>query len=321
MSTRKQKYRRVVAAALNTPWAILPHKLEQIAELLSLRAAGVRLTRAEIEARIGDAPRRNLLEERSQIAVLNLFGVIFPRADLMSEVSGGTSVERFGRAFDAAVADESVSAIVLNVDSPGGAVAGVEEVADRIFAARGTKPIVSVANYMMASAAYWLAAQADEIVAVKSATDVGSIGVFNLHREQSRADDAAGETYSVIRSVKFKADNNPHEPLTEAAREHLQSRVDSIHAKFIAAVARGRGIDAATVNANYGQGRSLLAEQALAAGLVDRIDTFEAVIARLGAKAADSPAKLSARHKPAFPSAIAASAGDPRFTSVRELIG
>lgn len=142
----------IIRAVCTTPWAIQPEKLEAILEVLAERAAGIELSAAEIEARVGD--RKSVAVSGSpQIAVLPLYGVIAQRMNLMSEFSGGTSAEKFGQMFDDAVKNPDVSAIVIDVDSPGGTVSGTPELAQKIFDARGTKPITAVVNSLMASAA------------------------------------------------------------------------------------------------------------------------------------------------------------------------
>lgn len=223
-----------------------------------------------------------------QIGVINIAGPIQKKPDFWMEVFGGTSTDQVSRAFDRLLNDQSVSAIVLNVDSPGGTVSGVPELAAKIFAARGTKPVVAVANGMMASAALWIASAADEIVAAPSTPGVGSIGVLQLHFDESKAMEKAGVTPTFITSAKFKAEGNPYEPLSDEAKAHLQARVDAIHTQFVAAISRHRGVSVDTVESKFGQGRTLLAEQAKAVGLVDRIATLEDVLRELGGSASAS---------------------------------
>lgn len=282
MPTGRNKYRKVIASVYSTPWAILPSKMADIVSVLELRKEGVRLSRDQIGERLG--PMRSPVSAPSdgKVALLNLFGTISQRMNFLSEFSGGTSTEQFGRRFDAAIAEPDVSAIVINIDSPGGAVPGVQELSDKIYAARGSKPIIAVVNPMMASAAYWIGSAADEIVAVPSATDIGSIGVLTIHQDASAAYEKAGIKNTIIRSTDFKAEANPYETLSEAALEHIQERVTKLHADFIDSVARNRGVSASRVEADYGKGRTFLAKDALNSGLVDRIATLDEVLSELG---------------------------------------
>jgi ClpP class serine protease len=149
------KYPGILSAVAATPWAILPEKLEAILDILEMRAEGLRFTRDEIAARVGDGHRVNApTASQGTVAILPLYGVISQRMNMMSDVSGGTSTEKFGAELDALVANPQVSAIVLDVDSEGGSTFGIPETAAKLRAARDVKPIYAVANGIMASAAY-----------------------------------------------------------------------------------------------------------------------------------------------------------------------
>jgi signal peptide peptidase SppA len=149
-----------------------------------------------------------------------------------------------------------------------------------MLALRGDKPIVAVANSMAASAAFWIASAADQ-VSVTPSGQVGSIGVFAAHEDISGRLEAEGINVTLVHAGKFKVEGNPFEPLTEEAEAHIQGRVDATFQKFIGAVAAGRGITAATVEKDFGQGRLVDADEALAAGMVDRIETLEQAIDRM----------------------------------------
>jgi len=175
----------VLNAFMESPWAILPNKLTSLVEIVSRHVAGEKLDAEEVQMRIHGARRP---DDRTAgiVAVLPLFGTIFPRANMMTDVSGATSAERFGARFVELVKNPDVGAIVIDVDSPGGQVSGVDELARKIYDARGQKPIVAVSNHLMASAAYWIGTAADEVVVSPSA-EVGSIGVFAVHEDMSAA--------------------------------------------------------------------------------------------------------------------------------------
>jgi HK97 family phage major capsid protein len=269
----------ILRAMERTPWAIQEAKLEEILAFLDLRVRG-QLSEAEIKA--ATARRKDPeMRQHGAVAVLPLYGVISYRMNMLSAMSGGTSAENFGRDFMALVKNPDVAAIVLDVDSPGGAVQGVQELAQLIFDARGEKPCIAVCNPTMASAAYWIASAADEIVAIPSATDIGSIGVYAVHTDISKADAEAGVTRSIVKAGKFKAEGTPYEPLSKEARAALQEKIDDTYAQFLADVARNRGVSVGEVEANYGQGRTLAAQRALGAGMVDRIATLDDVLEEL----------------------------------------
>lgn len=287
----------ILSAIYETPWAILPDKLSLILAVVHDHADGQRLSDDEIQARIGAAPPRARGRMAADVAVLPLVGTISHRMGMLAQSSGGTSVEAFTREFRALVADPSVSAIVLDVDSPGGSVSGVDELASEIRAARGTKPITAVANTMMASAAYWIASAADEIVITPSG-QVGSIGIIAAHEDQSALYDKLGVKVSLITAGKYKAENNPFEPMTEEGRAAIQRRVDESYAAFTTAVSRNRGVPVETVRSGFGEGRMVSAKQAVKSGMADRIATLDAVLATAGRRRLATPAAASAADTP-----------------------
>jgi signal peptide peptidase SppA len=199
----------------------------------------------------------------------------------MTLLMGGTSLMGFRRQMRDAVANPEISAIVMNVDSPGGYVDMVPEVARELRTMRAQKPIVAVANQQMASAAYWLGAQASEIVVTDSG-EVGSIGVYQIHKDVSRALAMDGIKPTIISAGRYKVDGNPYEPLSDSAREDAQHAVDHYYSMFTQAVAKGRNATQEEVQAGYGEGRQLVAADAKKANLVDRIDTLEGTVRRLG---------------------------------------
>ncbi len=276
----KRHYQHVLQAVSGSAWAIRPEMLALIVDLLAFRVAGGRLSAEEIDARIGAQRRTSLPAPPAGVAVLPLHGVIMPKASMMSDVSGGTSIDRFRGQFRQAMASTEVSGVVLDVDSPGGMVDGVPEMAAEIRAARGTKPIVAVANTQASSAAYWLASQADELVATTSGR-VGSVGVFAAHEEESAKAQNEGVKTTLISAGKHKTEGNPYEPLSDDARLHLQAMVDEYFGMFVADVAKGRKLSVDAVRNGYGEGREVLAREALSAGMVDRIATTENVVAEM----------------------------------------
>jgi signal peptide peptidase SppA len=279
----------------NEPWAIMADQLAVIDSVVRARLDGGRVAfdAEEFKPTEEQAQRRQTRRVSGGVAVLPLMGVLAHRMNMITDASGGTSMQKFGQQFDELVNDDSIGAIVLDVDSPGGTVAGTDELADKMFAARGRKPVIAVANTLMASAAYWIGTAADEVVITPSG-DVGSVGVAAVHISTAEADKMAGIETTVLTSGKFKGEDNPFEPLTDEARENIQERLDAEHDRFVAAVARHRGVSASVVRSKFGQGRVLQAEPALAAGMVDRIDTFENVLAGLmgrGAKPSGRPGR------------------------------
>ncbi|MGQ0589316.1 MAG: S49 family peptidase, partial [Sphingosinicella sp.] len=210
-----------------------------------------------------------------------------------TEISGGASLRQASRRLAGALADPAVTAIVLEIDSPGGSVYGVEEFANEVFAARARKRIVAHANALAASAAYWIAAQAEQF-SVTPSGEVGSIGVVAVHVDYSEALKAEGIKITYVHAGEFKVEGNPAEPLNDAAQAFIQQRVNEYYEMFLAAVARGRGVGKTTVRKDFGQGRVYGAEQAKAAGMVDRIEPLTELIRRLQPRSRANQAALAA---------------------------
>jgi signal peptide peptidase SppA len=265
----------VTLQTLRSPWAILPDALNAAVAQVQRYIAG--------DAVAIDAARQSGRPTAIQgdIAVMNLNGTIWPRGGgAIFGFFGLTSAEQFGRNFMAAMTDSRIGAVVIDTSSPGGAVSGIDELSKLIFEARGSKPIVAVANHLMASAAYWIGTAADELVVTPSG-EVGSVGVFAAHQDASAALERAGVKTTLISAGKFKTEGNPYEPLTDEARASLQARVDDYYGMFVKAVARNRGVGVNDVRNGFGEGRVVGAQQAVALGMADRVETLDQVLERL----------------------------------------
>jgi capsid assembly protease len=213
------------------------------------------------------------------VATIPLKGVLMPGAggffEMLLGLGGG--LDSFRRNLDRAVADDSVKRIVIDVDSPGGVVDLIPETADAVWKARKAKPVTAMVNTLAASAAYWIASQADEIVSTPSG-EAGSIGVYSIHRDMSAMFDQSGVVHTIVSAGRYKTEANPFEELDDEAQAFLQQGVDDYYSMFVSAVARGRGVTTDAVRKGYGEGRVLTAKRAVSAGLVDRIATFDEVV-------------------------------------------
>jgi signal peptide peptidase SppA len=289
----------LLRAFQGTPWAILESKLVQVRAVIERHASGQRLTPEQIEAVVGpQAAARPTSRRAGAVGVIPVYGVIAQRMNMMSEMSGGTSTEALTQDLRRLAADPNVKAIVLDVDSPGGSVFGVPELAAEIRGARQQKHVVAVANSIAASAAYWLASQADELVVTPSG-QVGSIGVFMEHDDMSAAMENDGVKVTLISAGKFKTEANPFEPLSEDAKAAIQAMVDDYYVQFVGDVAAGRSngktkYTRADVRGGFGQGRMVMADAALKQGMVDRIATLDEVLQGLGVGNATNKTSLAA---------------------------
>lgn len=269
----KPDFALAIRALLARPLAIAP---EYLHPLIARLEAGATL---EVE---GATPRSAPVRSQGGTAVIPIVGPIQQREDIFSFYGLTVSVEGFQRAFRAALVDDAVKSIVLDIDSPGGDVSGIDEMAAEIHAARGgSKPITAVANSWAASAAYYLASQADELVVTPSGM-VGSIGVITVHGDASRMYDAAGITITILRTPEHKAEGNPLEPLADDARDYIQGQLNTYYGMFVDAVARGRKVSAPTVRDSFGQGRMVMAKEAVRLGMADRVATLDTVLGRHG---------------------------------------
>jgi capsid assembly protease len=267
----RSRYGRILQVVAETPWAMLPQSLAMLMRVLEAHASGDRVPEQDVREAFHSSERDDR-QAAGGVAVVPIYGPIFPRANLMTDMSGATDLADARAAFRAALAADE--------DSPGGVVSGIPEFADEVRAASGEKPIVAIANASAFSAAYWIGSAADELVVTPSG-EVGSIGVWTAHTDWSRFDEMKGVKTTLISAGKFKVEGNPYEPLSEEAHAAIQADVDGYHEMFIAAVAKGRGVKPSEVRAGYGEGRTVVAKAALEQGMVDRIETFDQVVARL----------------------------------------
>lgn len=211
------------------------------------------------------------------VAVIPLQGVITKRGGWFSD---GT--DRVMRAIDTAMSSKAVAGVVLDVDSPGGSSYGLMEFADRLHAYRDDpKPLLGMANTLAASAAFWSGSSVDQFIASPSA-DVGSVGVWSLHLDWSKAMDDVGIKPTFVYAGKYKIEGNPFEPLSDEARAEIQRGVDEVYDQFLTALSRNRNTPKSRVETDFGQGRVLSADRAKAAGMVDRIASLDEVVKAMG---------------------------------------
>lgn len=287
------KYGNILLAVQTEIWALEESKLVAMIDFLSYMADGQKFSAEEIEARIGKGAAQAVARQEGAVAILPLQGVIGNRMNLMTAISGGTSSEMFGRAFQSALRDDGVKAIVIDVNSPGGAVDGTDELSSMIYAARGTKPIVAHANASANSAAYWIATAADELVVTPGFASIGNIGVRTSHDDMSKAMENEGIARTLISAGKYKDEGNPLGPLSEEGRAAIQARVDKAYTGFVSAVARNRAVSVSTVRNGFGQGRSVDGDEAVALGMADSTATLEETLNRFGASLYAKPAAAS----------------------------
>lgn len=223
------------------------------------------------------------------VAHVTFHGVVISRAPAWAESYGYVSPQRFGAEIRTLADDPTVSAIVLSIDSPGGTVAGTVEAAEAVAYARSKKRVVAVTNDMAASAAYWVASQASEIVVTPTAI-TGSIGVISTHADYTKMMNTWGIVVTYIRSAAKKALGQPYEPFSAEAQAEWQKTVDAMYAQFIQAVAKGRRKARAVVAEQWASGEVWTGQAAVTAGLADRVGSLAGVLGELtGATPAPVP--------------------------------
>lgn len=214
------------------------------------------------------------------IAVIPIYGTLVRRALGLEAASGLTSYGEIGAMLEAALADPTVTGILLDIDSPGGEAGGVFELAERIRAADAVKPVWAIASDSAFSAAYALACAASRLVVTRTG-GVGSVGVIAMHVDQSVRDAQEGLRYTAITAGARKNDFSPHEQLSNEAAARLQAEVDRLYGIFVAHVAAMRGLDEDVVRAT--EAGLFFGPEAVAAGLADGEASLDTVLTEFSA--------------------------------------
>jgi signal peptide peptidase SppA len=171
----------------------------------------------------------------------------------------------------------------MDVDSPGGSVFGVHELSQKIFEARGRKPIVAIANSEAYSAGYYVASAADELWVTPTGM-VGSIGVLSMHVDWSKSNEQQGLGVTYIHAGKYKVEGNADAPLDKESRAEMQRHVDRYYRMFVESVARNRATTVERVESEFGQGRIVGAQDAMRRGMADRVGTLEEAVQDVSAR-------------------------------------
>lgn len=210
------------------------------------------------------------------VGVIDMTGPISRYNDFFAWMFGAATVEGMMDSLDLMMADPNVKGILLNVNSPGGDVDGISELAGKISAASKIKPVVAYISGDGASAAYWLASAASKII-VNDTASVGSIGVYAAYMDYSKALEDAGMKEVVI--VSSQSPRKRPDLLGDEGRLQIQAQIDALAQIFIDTVARNRGRSSDDVATNFGQGDIFIGQAAVDAGLADAVGTYETAMA------------------------------------------
>jgi len=262
------------------PWAITETALHTILEVAARENEAPEAVAAKLGRQLQNSYNAT---ERDGVAIIPVTGPLFRYANIFTAISGASSYELIARDFMSALENPQINSIILDIDSPGGEVNGVSELASMIFEARGTKPVIAYASGDAASGAYWIASAADEIV-VSETSALGSIGVVGIYRGKSTKESA--ETVEIVSS------QSPHkrlDPTSDDGRAKLQTRIDSMADVFVSTIARNRSVTPDHVLEHYGGGDVMIGANAVNAGLADRIGSLERLIIELSSPKTQSP--------------------------------
>lgn len=270
-------YAHIAARLFNVPLLIHPAKLNAIVSGLADRF-GVEAP-SGLFAGVDSTEQKGAYRVIDGIGVIDIFGVLAHRGGLQADSSYLQGYEQIGKTLDAALSDPTVRAIVLNMDSPGGEVSGAFQLADKIRAARAIKPIHAVASELAASAGY-LIASAAQTVSLPETAQIGSIGVVTCHLDLSASFEQKGVKVTPIYAGSHKIDGNPYQPLPDDVAATLQAEINHYYGLFVAAVAESRPtLSPAAIRDT--EAALFIGKKAVTAGLADRVETADQLIARL----------------------------------------
>jgi signal peptide peptidase SppA len=266
----------LIEAICSREWAIQPRMLRTILEIANREQHNIVDALQKRDDTLMENTRRVM--QREYVAIIPVYGSIFKFANMFTMISGGSSLQMLMKDFNAALENPDIRQIILDIDSPGGEVNGVNEFANAIYEARGQKNIVAYVGGLGASAGYWIASAASKIVIDETAM-VGSIGVVASYVDDSER--LAKEGVKEIEIVSSTSPNKRPNINSEDGRAIIQRRVDAIQEIFVATVARNRGVSEETVLKDFGQGDIKIGKAAVAAGMADRLGSLEGVIESL----------------------------------------
>lgn len=265
-----------------TMWLGTQHSLEAAIAALGAMAAFTGTMPEEEE----ELPHN--LSIQGDVAVVRIAGPLINSDTPYARYFGVSTYNDIRTALIAAVGRQGVKSILLDISSGGGAVAGVEDTANLIRKIdKQIMPVYACTDGVMASAAYWLGSSARKVYASSTAV-VGSVGVMQVHQENTAMLEKMGVKTTVMRAGEFKSLANPHEPLSAAARNQAEGHLQAIYGVFIGHVADCRGVTVDHADSTMGQGREFVGRAALVAGLIDGVESFDGVMSKVQASLLDS---------------------------------
>jgi len=280
----RHRFRHLASRLFNTVHAVHPDKAAAVVAAIGGRLDVSALFNVQGEAIVltpmafdddmetEEAQRRRRTDQGydvvAGVAVIPVEGTLVQKLGSLRPYSGMTGYDGIRQVFFAALRDPEVKAIVFEIDSPGGEVAGCFDLVDLIHSKRGEKPIWAVLSECAYSAAYAIASAA-EFVTVPRTGGAGSVGCIMLHADFSQALEDVGIKVTLIKYGDRKADGNEFEPLSKEAFKRAQRDIDAMGELFVATIARNRGLKDAAVRAT--QAATFLGAQCLEVGFADAV--------------------------------------------------
>lgn len=272
------------------PWALEPCAARHLWDL----SGSIDLAAHVSESTASRAPLRSAIEKTTaggaNIAVIPIRGIMMKGQSSL----GGTSTVQVRRDLRQAAADPEVGGILLAIESPGGTVAGTDDLAADIRSARRAKPVWAHVEDLGASAAYWTASQTQRITANSPTALIGSIGTLQVMYDQSAAAESAGIRTLIFSTGPLKGLGTPGSKITDEQAAHVQSLIDSVQQSFDLAVQKGRELTSRQLQA-VRHGGLLSAPAALEARLIDAIQPLSRTLAEFGQSLKQTPAPRGGR--------------------------
>ena len=267
---------RVLQMVNNSPWAITKEGLETVYKVASRTNGDVKAIEKELGRKLENTQKVTV---RNNVARVPIHGTIVKYGNIFTQVSGSTSYDSLMKDVQKCLKDDSITDIILDIDSPGGQVNGCSEFADFIYKSREKKNIVAYVGGSACSAAYWIASATNEIV-INNLAELGSIGVVAVVGKKE--DDGTLEITSS--QTPYKRDDIN----SEDGRARFQETLDHMANVFIEAVARNRNVDKEKVIKEFGQGSTMIGSKAIEHGLADKEGSLETLLEKLTSKTEES---------------------------------
>ncbi len=274
----------------NVPLAITPGKAEVVMAALADRFGIARLFKANGEVVMLDSfqvesgpARERCYNVVAGVAIIPIEGTLVQKLGTMHPYSGMTGYDGIRANLSMALEDEDVRAVMLDIDSPGGEVAGCFDLVDAIHAARGDKPIWAILTESAYSAAYAIGSAADRILVPRTG-GTGSVGTICLHVDFSKALSKEGIDVTIFQYGEYKDDANQMRPLQKGAAERIQRDIDFMGELFVDTVARNRKLKASAVRST--KAATFLGAAGVEIGFADAVmapdAAFRSLLSELG---------------------------------------